>query len=506
MTLSESQQTEEFLRQVHVRIVVYYTLLALGMVFCFIVPTWLFVRRRHLPSIRHRSTALTLFCSLTAALMYLHFFARAPISPWYPCWLLLWVPYLLVPIYGVALCARAFRLIGIYRVSEASAIIVRWRMQSDTADADECTEYNSRVETAACKSQEKLGTDASDTAEKGRGLLGVHNSQPARVAAHLKMDAHPLLLHRPNPPENVAHAPPKTMTRTEAERAALKSASIFLHNRWLLRTRTILWILAGVEAMMIVILAIAHFMSPRSGFTHVSHDFTDGCYVGWERLPLYIISGIIIAVVMPWLLWMLHTVRDTYGIRQEIIANMLGLMVGMVVHVLLTFTFSENFDFLPENALAISLAWNQIFCVGMPLWNVRRENNWARRAKPQGQANDAQLQGRNTRSAFRAFLNDSESFKKFNAFAVRGFSAENTMFYDACRRILKIMDAEVDGADPAEVPMHEMLHQMPPIKSFVSVAPNRQDRTVEVVYRHLLRLHDIFLANDADLEVNLTDS
>jgi hypothetical protein len=434
--------------------IAYFT--TLGVVVAFIIPTtWMFYRMRGSPFIRFRSPVLTLLATLVGMILCAMLCIRSAIYFKFPCWVNLWVRFLTGPIYLTILFARTWRLVGFYRLNEATSVEVSRQITEEVFGTD-----------ATAFKRQSVAVDSPTTQATG-----------TRISYYLN-DANTINASRRNMP---------FITR------------LFLRHRYLMSLRFSLYVLAAHLVITLVILCALQTVVEKNAFGQVPTTISrQNCVDKSADIILVVTQSVQVFVLTPISIWLLHNVKDTLAIRRELLALLTTWVLSYIFYsagVLLP--YAPNFPVY--NVLIITFVVSHVISVCLPtrMAYVERRHQQVLKAQLNRLTRQTSFErSNNMRSDFRRLLRDEDAFESFKQFAAKDLCVENPLFYDACRRILDLV-----GVTPTD----DYRHPQSSASSTVSLPRVREQPLITdtELEQKLLWLRDTFLLDSAEQQVNL---
>ncbi|RKP06810.1 hypothetical protein THASP1DRAFT_24939 [Thamnocephalis sphaerospora] len=234
-------------------------------------------------------------------------------------------------------------------------------------------------------------------------------------------------------------------------------------------------------------------------------------------------SSTILFVLLPGLLYLLRRVDDAHGVRRELLAVSMCMMVTFVVYLLLAHVVPYDGGIAtldPAYVIILCFGLNHILLVCWPMLHLWRERQQLQdlykgslrleagvNGSHHSQIDQCNLvntdPGQNSREyrndhawslqAFRQLLDHPERSRapaclvQFRAYTVRDMSVENILFYDACQTTLRALFS------------HNEQHSD-------EIQPAGNSIRNSDFQQHLDMLRSVFLEESGELEVNLSEN
>ncbi|RKP25477.1 hypothetical protein SYNPS1DRAFT_28795 [Syncephalis pseudoplumigaleata] len=364
--------------------------------------TFHFIYRRHHPIIYNRDVPLTLLNVMANLVVSVLHLTKTINYYDYPCFIMLWVPALIYPLYILTIFARLTRLIFMYRLSEA-------RLQAIDLRTLPMKDYNGLNATAA----ETCGQDRAITVNSW-GLPRDDTSQQAAPIRH-----HVIL----------------ATSEDSDDRPKMNSFdNIPSHCHWSLAYRrrfTTRALSLAIFALLLahVVLTLAMQLRYPSEFTWIPPKL-GRCGHSAAYLPLWISCGLYIILIAPIIVYHSRGIHDAYGIRWEYYCGIgIALFFFGLYFLSKWLGFDDNDTFPAAMWLVIGTLVGHLWMVARPAWLTER---YLRGNKRHRSDSLERIQGI---AEFKMLLSDPIWRREFRLFSVRDFSVENILFYEEVMRL-----------------------------------------------------------------------
>ncbi|KAI9597480.1 hypothetical protein BDF19DRAFT_435223 [Syncephalis fuscata] len=497
-----------------------------------------FYRLRDAPSIRYRLPFDSLLFVFCGTLLCTLIFLREALIPHFPCWVLLWGAYILLPLCFWLSVARISMLVAVYRINEASAARIAWQLQlrsNNCRMAAAATIVDEHRNTIISFDETRLSTKPSQTSLETDTQEMQRLVKSDRIAV-TNTSASPLrnsVLCKPAIDETYAqssggwsHRSFVTLNQPSFDPAASdppqRSRSVVFWEKYrtLQSARNRFIYLTAYLAIMVSILLIIHIYSSENSFTKM--DTGDNkCITGWERYLLYVIISVYTVVAQPATLYLARNIRDNFSIWFECLITAILTFILYSAYLVLLFIPSYVSVHFMAYLFVAQVVMTQAVSIFRPALNEWQQRGRVKRLQD---VNNGSI----SRTSFRSMIDDTFLFNQFKEFTLRDFSIENVLFIEACIAVLAILHSDMArslGLPPDTAPsaltvgvlrrahtVAETTERGKFQRKFSSYheISKRHNESADMlvsceVWHRLQLIHEIFLSGESFMQVNLPD-
>ncbi|KAK9765404.1 hypothetical protein K7432_006298 [Basidiobolus ranarum] len=359
---------------------------------CVLGPLWVaqalfaakvFWNRKNTDCIKYRSPGLTLVALCSISIIGTMYIIRLSSAYRFPCFLVLWFTQLGYPIIYLCILGRSLRFLFLYRLSEAKLAAA----------------LNTKVKSKFFKKSDSLAGNLKKRSSEDSGL--------------------------------------ELQNLTYASDTSFPSTSFPLEENWYYKHRRILGsnvlgtLMSVVVLIHVIVLMVIQVVSPR--FAVVPSIADEECMVGWEWIPHRFFVALYTVLIF-FLILLLRSVSDAYGIRRELI---IMCSISTFIDIFLIIFFSvPAMQILDPNifSLAIALIPISIFYYFMVLKPIIESYGFTTIFQTL-MCRPPQITLTSSMESFEILLRTPSLFEQFKLFAVKDFTVENVLFYEYCCRI-----------------------------------------------------------------------
>jgi hypothetical protein len=388
----------------NIRLIIYFSLIPIVLVII-LGTTFHFFYRRYHPIIYNRDVPLTLLNVVANMVVSMLHLTKVINYYNYPCFIMLWIPALVYPLYVLTVFARLTRVVFMYRLSEARLEAIDLR----TLPMRNYNGLNTAVTTSGSHDPEKMVKFKIDSWSMPR-----------------------------NETFSMNHHHDVILTTSESSETAPKINSLDnvpSHCHWSLTyrrrfTTRALCSTIGALLLMHVVLTLAMQLRYPAEFTWIPANL-GRCNYSAAYLPLWTACGLYIIIIAPFIVYHAHGIHDAYGIRTEHYCSQGIALVFFTLYFLFKWLGFDNSDVFPAAMwLVIGTFINHLWTVARPAWLTERHLKGNHRRD-----NSSSLERIQGIAEFKMLLDDPIWRREFRLYSVRDFSVENILFYEEVMRL-----------------------------------------------------------------------